>query len=134
MADRQANTLYELSNRFPLDVDGRPIRRLRRTPCLFDENKRILHDRLELLVESGAATVSGQGANPQYMLRVSDDSGRTWGNEHLCGSGRLGEYPQRVFWTRLGQARQRVYEVTATDPVLARVTDAFVQARGEVTA
>jgi hypothetical protein len=61
-----------------------------------------------------------QGANPQVMLRWSDDGGHTWSNEHWASMGRIGEYYRRVFWRRLGMTlkiRDRVYEVSGTDPV-----------------
>jgi hypothetical protein len=61
-----------------------------------------------------------QGANPEAMLRWSDDGGHTWSNEHWAEMGRIGEYGRRVFWRRLGMTlklRDRVYEVSGTDPV-----------------
>jgi hypothetical protein len=60
------------------------------------------------------------GANPQVMLRWSDDGGHTWSSEHWASMGRLGEYYRRVFWRRLGMTlklRDRVYEISGTDPV-----------------
>jgi hypothetical protein len=61
-----------------------------------------------------------QGANPQVMLRWSDDGGHTWSNEHWRSMGRIGETGRRVLWRRLGMTlklRDRVYEVSGTDPV-----------------
>lgn len=61
-----------------------------------------------------------QGANPQVMLRWSDDGGHTWSNEHWRSIGRIGNYKNRVIWRRLGMTtklRDRVYEVSGTDPV-----------------
>lgn len=65
-------------------------------------------------------TVFTQGANPQVMLRWSDDGGHTWSNQHLAEMGRIGQYGRRVFWRRLGMTmklRDRVYEISGTDPV-----------------
>lgn len=67
-----------------------------------------------------APTVFTQGANPKVMLRWSDDGGHTWSNEHWAEIGRIGEYGRRVFWRRLGMTlklRDRVYELSGTDPV-----------------
>jgi hypothetical protein len=78
----------------------------------------------DLLTESGldilisAATV--QGVNPQAMLRWSDDGGHTWSNEHWRSMGAIGQYGYRTIWRRLGMTeklRDRVYEVSGTDPV-----------------
>jgi hypothetical protein len=61
-----------------------------------------------------------QGADPQVMLRWSDDGGHTWSNEHWASMGKIGQYYKRVIWRRLGMTvklRDRVYEVSGTDPV-----------------
>ncbi len=60
------------------------------------------------------------GYTPQAMLRWSDDGGHTWSNEHWVSMGRIGEYGTRAIWRRLGMTlklRDRVYEVSGTDPV-----------------
>ena len=66
------------------------------------------------------AEVIVQGTNPQIMLRWSDDGGHTWSNEHWRPMGMIGEYGKRVIWRRLGMTqkiRDRVYEISGTDPV-----------------
>jgi hypothetical protein len=68
-----------------------------------------------------------QGVNPQAMLRWSDDGGHTWSNEHWTQMGRIGQYGFRAFWRRLGMTlklRDRVYEVSGTDPVKIVITGA----------
>ncbi len=65
-------------------------------------------------------TVAIQGADPQVMLRWSDDGGHTWSSEHWASMGKIGQYYKRVIWRRLGMTvklRDRVYEVSGTDPV-----------------
>ena len=60
------------------------------------------------------------GYNPQVMLRWSDDAGHTWSNEHWNSMGKIGSYGTRTIWRRLGMTekiRDRVYEVSGTDPV-----------------
>ena len=64
--------------------------------------------------------IATQGADPQVMLRFSDDGGHTWSNEHWASMGKIGQYYKRVIWRRLGMTvklRDRVYEVSGTDPV-----------------
>ena len=61
-----------------------------------------------------------QGSDPQVMLRWSDDGGHTWSNEHWKSMGAIGRYGYRTIWRRLGatmKIRDRVYEVSGTDPV-----------------
>ena len=70
-----------------------------------------------LETEAHAAT---PGYDPQVMLRWSDDAGHTWSNEHWNSMGKLGAYGTRTIWRRLGMTekiRDRVYEVSGTDPV-----------------
>jgi hypothetical protein len=69
---------------------------------------------------SAASFTATQGADPQVMLRWSDDGGHTWSNEHWKSMGRIGETGARVIWRRLGMTlklRDRVYEISGTDPV-----------------
>jgi len=77
-----------------------------------------------LITEDGVyievTTPTVVGANPKVMLRWSDDGGHTWSNEHWSEMGRSGSYSKRIFWRRLGMTmklRDRVYEVSGTDPV-----------------
>jgi hypothetical protein len=73
------------------------------------------------------------GYNPEAMLRWSDDGGHTWSNEHWSSMGRIGAYGHRVFWRRLGMTlklRDRVYEVSGTDPVKIAIMGAELQISG----
>jgi hypothetical protein len=73
------------------------------------------------------------GYDPQAMLRWSDDGGHTWSNEHWSSLGRIGAYGHRVFWRRLGMTlklRDRVYEVSGTDPVKIAIMGAELQISG----
>lgn len=132
IGDREDGTIYELRGDLTSDVGGVEIRRLRRTPVLADQNKRLLFTRFELDLEPGLGTVSGQGSNPQVTLNFSNDAGKTWATagQRTAGSGPLGEYKKRVFWTRLGSARLRVFEVVMTDPIPWRLVDAYVTVAG----
>jgi hypothetical protein len=96
------------------------LRSWRALPTGQNNLKRTAHHALQLDCESGVGLVTGQGSNPQVMLRWSDDGGHTWSNEHWAEMGRIGEYGRRVFWRRLGMTlklRDRVYEISGTDPV-----------------
>jgi hypothetical protein len=79
-----------------------------------------------LVTESGDYLISDdttpitQGSVPEAMLRWSDDGGHTWSNEHWREMGNIGQYGYRTIWRRLGMTlklRDRVYEVSGTDPV-----------------
>jgi len=77
--------------------------------------------------------ISTQGADPKVMLRWSDDAGHTWSNEHWSPVGKIGAYYHRVFWRRLGMTlklRDRVYEVSGTDPVKTVIMGAELMLSG----
>ena len=42
--------------------------------------------------------------DPQIMLSVSRDGGRTYGSEKWRPFGALGKYRNRIIWRRLGRA------------------------------
>ena len=56
-----------------------------------------------------------QGTDPQVALSWSDNGGFTWGNPVQRTLGAAGHYMSRVFWTRLGMARDRVWRVEFTE-------------------
>jgi hypothetical protein len=67
----------------------------------------------------------------RVMLRWSDDGGHTWSNEHLASMGKIGEYGKRVIWRRLGMTtklRDRVYEISGSDPVKIAIMGAELSA------
>ena len=64
-----------------------------------------------------AISIPTTTTNPQAMLRWSNDGGSTWSREHWVSIGQLGKYKNRAIWRRLGTARDRVYEVSVSDPV-----------------
>lgn len=98
----------------------------------------VTQSNLFLITESGnflisAEASSGVGVEPKAMLRWSDDGGHTWSNEHWSPMGKIGVYQQRVFWRRLGMTlklRDRVYEVSGTDPVKVAIMGAELHVSG----
>lgn len=129
VGDREAGVVYQMDMSFPLDVDDRPIRRLRRTPAVVSAQKYAFHRKLTVLMNVGEGTMSGQGENPLIMLRYSDDGGITWGYEIDASVGEQGQYHTLVWFWQLGVARQRVYELTCSDPVPYRITECYLDAR-----
>jgi hypothetical protein len=103
------------------------LRSWRALPTGTNNLKRTAHHSLQLDCETGVGLATGQGSDPQAMLRWSDDGGHTWSNEHWSPMGAIGRYGHRVFWRRLGMTlklRDRVYEVSGTDPVKISIVGA----------
>lgn len=73
------------------------------------------------------------GANPQLMLRWSDDGGHTWNGNRQVSMGRVGQYGVRAIFRRLGMTtkiRDRVYEISGTDPVKIAIMGAELDLSG----
>ncbi len=126
--DASGGAVYRMRSDLLNDVDSLAIRRLRRAPAIETENEDIYYSSFELDLDPGQGiSGTGQGSNPQVMMRMSDDGGKTWGIERLRTAGKIGEYLTRVRWDRLGRARRRVFEVVMTDPAPWRLTGAYVE-------
>ena len=84
-----------------------------------------------LLIRDYADYTVTVGADPQVMLRWSDDGGHTWSNEHWKSMGQIGQTGYRTIWRRLGMTmklRDRVYEISGTDPVQIAIMGAELHA------
>jgi hypothetical protein len=137
---------YSLDVYADYDRPQRWVRSWRALPTGQNNLKRTAHHALQLDIETGVALLRGTSGpiftesgdllitengitlqtegvddrEPRIMLRWSDDGGHTWSSEHWLSIGGIGEYGRRVIWRRLGMTtklRDRVYEVSGTDPV-----------------
>ena len=100
------------------------LRWMRRAPHLVDRDTLVTYGRLELDMQRG---VTPQGLNPKVMMRYSDDGAFTWSNEHWASPGKTGKYKNRVMWRQLGSGRDRVFEVSGTDPIEKALVGAYVR-------
>lgn len=116
VGDLEGTMLYDLSRDY-LDEDGNPIVRCRRSPHVTNGQSVSMHRYFTLDVETGIGISSGQGSDPQIMMRYSSDGARTWSAERWKTAGRMGAYKTRCKWEKLGIARDRVYEIYCSDPV-----------------
>jgi hypothetical protein len=114
-------------------IAQRWLRSWRALPTGQNNLKRTANHTLQLECETGVGLNDGQGSDPQAMLRWSDDGGHTWSNEHWASMGKIGATGTRVIWRRLGMTmklRDRVYEVSGSDPVRIYLTGAELQLSG----
>lgn len=128
VGDYANGTIWEMTRDAYTD-GGNPLVSVRRTPHVWDqgERNRVSNTWLQIEFTPGVGLQSGQGSDPQIMLRMSDDAGFTWGNEHWTSIGKAGQYKNRAVFRRLGMARDRVYEVTISDPVPRDVVGATLR-------
>lgn len=103
------------------------LRRWRALPSGANNLNRTAHHSLQLDCKAGVGILTDPGIDPQVVLRWSDDGGHSWSNERRASMGALGQYGHRTYWRRLGMTtrlRDRVYEVSGTDPVEIIITGA----------
>lgn len=133
VGDPKTGNVYDMSINY-LDNAGSMIRRARRAPHISTEDQWIFFEQLQVDMESGLSPQpnlydgSGNIRSPQASLRWSDDGGHTWSNYYTQDIGTAGQYKQRVIWRRLGRSRDRVFELSCSDPVPYRINDAYLMA------
>jgi hypothetical protein len=126
---------YQNGNIYSFDLDvyadngqiQKWLRSWRALPSGQNNLKRTTQHSMQLDCETGVGLNVGQGEDPQAMLRWSDDGGHTYSNEHWKSLGRIGVFQRRAIWRRLGMTlklRDRVYEVSGTDPVKIAIVGA----------
>jgi hypothetical protein len=124
VGDWQNGSLYY----FNLDAytdDGQPIQRLRSFPHLVSDGDRISYTNFMADIEVG--TDLDPSDNPQLTLRWSDDRGVSYGNGLMQSLGRTGQYRTVPSWSRLGFARDRVFELSWTAACASALNGAWIQ-------
>ena len=127
VGDYQNGKLYSLENEVYTD-DGATIRRLRRAKHITSDLQRQYFEEFQIQFQPGVGLNTGQGDDPQAMLRWSNDGGSTFSNEHWVTIGKIGQYLNRAIWRRLGWSRDRIFEVVLTDPIKAVIVSANLKA------
>jgi hypothetical protein len=127
VGDWENGKLYALSQSDYTD-DGEPLPCVRRCRHLTSDLKRQFFSDLQIQFQPGVGLQSGQGSDPECIMRFSRDGGFTWGNDHFVKLGKVGQYTRRAMKRRLGYARDMVVEVTITDPVYRVVVSANMNA------
>jgi hypothetical protein len=127
VGDYENGKIYQVAREFYTD-DGAPIRRIRRAPHITSDLQRQYFHELQIQFQPGVGLSTGQGEDPQAMLRWSNDGGSTWSNEYWTSIGKQGKYQNRAIWRRLGWSRDKVFEVSVSDPVKAVIISANLKA------
>lgn len=125
VADYANGKIYTLGTDVLTD-NGAPIAREIIGKHFFSNYKYVAVHDLQVDFEVGVGPASN--AEPQVMLQISRDNGRTWGNELWNSLGKIGQYLTRVNWHRLGTARDFVFKLRVTDPVKVVISGAAIEA------
>lgn len=111
--------------------DGDPILRLRSSPTQEQLQERLFFFELQVDMETGVGLPTG--VPDTLMMRYSNDGGHTWSNIKETSVGLAGQYNARAKFRRLGQGRNRVWEISMTDPVKFVVLGAIVDAAAGIS-
>lgn len=76
---------------------------------------------------SGLELVCDKGTAAKVLLRWSDDNGANWSSWRETTTGAVGRYAERVRFSRLGSAYDRVFQVRMTDPAPFNPVSAYVE-------
>ena len=70
--------------------------------------------------------VTKADSDPQIMLEISRDGGKTWGQPIYANIGQIGQYLTRARFQKLGNARDAIFRVTVTAAVPVRILSAMI--------
>lgn len=111
----------------PPPPDRRVIRRLRQFAHLNETNLLLFVDQLEVYLQAGVG--NAEAPDPQMMLQYSKDGGETWSAERWMSAGKVGEFTKRLRWMQLGQSRDWVFRVVASDAVAWDLVEMWANVR-----
>jgi hypothetical protein len=123
---------YANANIYKLDLkqytdDGEWIHRIRRSPFVHKDRRRMFLHSVEVEFEAGVGVTTGQGSDPLAQLAISYDGGHTFTNDIFRAIGKKGEYNARAVWRKLGRGRDFLIEITCTEPIPVTMIAAYAE-------
>lgn len=143
LGNYENNCLMKVVENKHTEWDGRPIRRLRRTPIIVSDLTNFIVN--EFRIECNVGTTpyenpfddmsvphdgeawQNAGYKPAVMGKFSADGGNTWQDLNDAFMGRTGEYDYLCQFLGLGMARLGVIEVSITAPVDWVITNSKIR-------
>lgn len=125
--DWQTGNLLHLDEKTYTDYtnDGEsPITRIRTFPHLIDNNDRVSTLSFDADMEVGTIA---DDSDPQISLSWSDNKGVSYGNPVMQSMGKIGEFLTTISWNRLGQARDRVFKLSWSEPLKTALNGGFIE-------
>lgn len=126
VTDRRNGNIYQLEQAVYTD-DGEEIPLSVTSKHLWQDDKYISIESIQVDMEQGVGTATGQGADPVIDMQVSKDGGNSFTSIGFRSMGKVGEYTTRVIWRSLGSARDWVFRLRVTDPVKRVITGASAE-------
>lgn len=130
VGDYQNGNLYSFDDATPTDngATRKWVRSWQALPQGQNAGKEVFYSNLEIFAETGQAPQTGQGAEPMVSLRVSNDGGHTFPIELFRSMGKAGQTSAHIRFPNLGSSRNRVFELSGTDPVVPVFVGAEIDA------
>lgn len=125
---------WENGNLYALDLgyftdNGDPMPAIRACPHISGVGYNVIKfKRIRIDIETGVGLENGYGSDPVMLLRWSDDGGHSWSNLKAMKMGKIGKTKTQAALDRLGEGRDRVFEVSIIDPVKRVILGAAVDA------
>jgi len=131
VGDFENGKIYQLDMNTYTD-DGAEIQRIKDFPHITNSGYRQFFRQfiLDCQVGVGNAGTSSTGeTDPEIWLSWSDDGGNTFSSTLTQKLGQIGQYWQRVQWTRLGMGRDRIFRIGTTANAAIAFQGAFLEAQ-----
>lgn len=133
-SDWENGKMYVLNPESPY-YDAAPTRWVRRTGHTTNDGKRVAFHGARLDFEVGRGLPDYSTTTTHTMIgdemfisfSWSDNVGRTWSNRQL-GLGAIGEVERRVITRKLGNGRDRIWEISGYGPVIVNLVGLYVDA------
>ena len=93
---------------------------------LQSPGKRVMMNKLNLIMQTGVGIATGQGSSPVVMLSLSIDGGETWTEEYQVSIGAGGAYQTRVEWWHLNSFYDGTIKIRFSDPVFVSIERAVI--------
>jgi hypothetical protein len=135
--DWATGNIIQIDSNSYTEFDGNAIHRLRSFPHMIADGKLVTYDNLQIDFQPG--TLAGLLATPNpfvptfdstepiMQLRWSDNRGASYGNPLYASMGSTGEYDVSLIFNNLGQARDRVFEVSWSAPMNTDLKGGWVE-------
>ena len=109
-----SNTLLELSPTAYDEAGTEMVCEVQVPIHAYPKRIRVNEVRLDTIPGQGTNASDEHSDNPQIMVKVSKNGGRTWGNERHYAMGRIGEYGRQVRVNRLGTSNEDGFVLSAS--------------------
>jgi hypothetical protein len=134
VGDRESGRVGEIDPTIYTEFDE-TVRIVIRSEIIHDFPREIQADSFHLDIQSGVGIETGQGSDPELVIRFTDDLGVTWSHDAYVSVGKIGETFKQITLNRQGTIPPagRIYELDYSEPTEFAVLGADLQVgRGEV--